>query len=181
MTPAQAESLARGLLATALPRRWTHVRAVTAAASELAGLLPSGDADLLITAAWLHDVGYAPGVAVTGLHSLDGARWLVRHGAEPELAGLVAYHSCAVFEARARALSLDEFADQPSLIADLLWYADMTTSPDGQTLTIDERLAEIRVRYGPSHLVTRFWADAEPTLREAAARVLSRVALRTHT
>jgi hypothetical protein len=25
-------------------------------------------------AAWLHDIGYAPGLAVTGLHALDGAR-----------------------------------------------------------------------------------------------------------
>jgi hypothetical protein len=34
------------------------------------------DTDLLEAAAWLHDIGYAPGLAVTGLHALDGARYL---------------------------------------------------------------------------------------------------------
>ncbi|HEX3192303.1 MAG TPA: hypothetical protein VHS30_21235 [Streptosporangiaceae bacterium] len=27
-------------------------------------------------AAWLRDIGYTPGLAVTGLHALDGARYL---------------------------------------------------------------------------------------------------------
>jgi len=34
------------------------------------------DADLLEAAAWLHDIGYTPGLAAAGLHSLDGARYL---------------------------------------------------------------------------------------------------------
>ena len=31
---------------------------------------------MLEAAAWLPDIGYAPGLAVTGLHALDGARYL---------------------------------------------------------------------------------------------------------
>jgi sirohydrochlorin ferrochelatase len=50
----------------------------------------------------------------------------------------------------------------------------MTTGPDGQDLTVTERLAEIRERYGPDHIVTRFWRRAEPTLRRAVARAEGR-------
>ncbi len=34
------------------------------------------DAGLLEAAAWLHDIGYLPELARTGLHGLDGARYL---------------------------------------------------------------------------------------------------------
>jgi HD superfamily phosphodiesterase len=34
------------------------------------------DADLIEAAAWLHDIGYAPDLAVTGQHTLDATRHL---------------------------------------------------------------------------------------------------------
>ena len=68
-----AEHLARTLLQEPLPRRWAHVQGVAARACSLAPVL-GADADLLEAAAWLHDIGYAPDLAVTGLHALDGAR-----------------------------------------------------------------------------------------------------------
>jgi putative nucleotidyltransferase with HDIG domain len=70
-----AQQLARTLLQQPLPRRWAHVQGVAARARNLAPVL-GADADLLEAAAWLHDIGYAPGLAVTGLHALDGARYL---------------------------------------------------------------------------------------------------------
>jgi HD superfamily phosphodiesterase len=63
------------LLQDPLPRRWAHVQGVAARARSLAAVL-GADADLLEAAAWLHDVGYAPGLDVTGLRALDGARYL---------------------------------------------------------------------------------------------------------
>ena len=54
-----------------------HVQGVAARAGNLASVL-GADADLLEAAAWLHDIGYAPGLAVTGLHALDGARYRAR-------------------------------------------------------------------------------------------------------
>lgn len=39
----------------------------------------------------------------------------------------------------------------------------MTTGPDGQNLSVEDRLAEIRQRYGPDDLVTRFWR--KPSVR----------------
>jgi hypothetical protein len=49
------------------------------------------DREILVAAAWLHDIGYAPGLAETGFHPLDGARWLRTAGFGDRLAGLVAY------------------------------------------------------------------------------------------
>ena len=71
--------LAQTLLQLPLPRRWAHIQ-VAARARSLAPAL-GADADLLEAAAWLHDIGYAPGLAATGLHALDGARYPARRPA----------------------------------------------------------------------------------------------------
>ena len=98
------------------------------------------DAELLEAAAWLHDIGYLPELAATGLHGLDGARYLrdVQH-AEPVLCRLVAHHSCAVIEAEERGLAdvlTREFAPPPQPLADALTFCDMTTSPDGEHVQV---------------------------------------------
>ena len=175
----RAAQLAADKLATALPRRWRHVQAVGTKAAWLGSVVPPADADLLVSAAWLHDVGYAPDIIDTGLHSLDGARWLLRNGWDSRLAGLVANHSCALYEAAERGLRevlASEFPQERSAVADALWYVDMTTGPDGQDLTPSERLEEIRARYGPQDVVTRFWRRAEPELLEAVRRTEERKA-----
>jgi hypothetical protein len=89
----------------------------------------SADADLLGAAAWPHDIGYAPGLAVTGLHQLDGARFLrdARH-AGPILRRLVAHHSCAIIEAGERGLAdvlSSEFEPAPYALSSVLTYCDM--------------------------------------------------------
>ncbi|MEU4339570.1 HD domain-containing protein [Micromonospora lupini] len=176
-SPGDAASLAERHLSGALWRRWSHVRAVAAKASSISWVV-GDDADTLVAAAWLHDVGYAPEVVDTGFHSLDGARWLARSGATPRLAALVAHHSCASYEAEIRGLGdvlAAEFPREESATSDALWFSDMTTGPDGQDLSVEARLAEIRERYGPEHLVTRFWRSAEPTLLAAVQRHSSRV------
>jgi predicted hydrolase (HD superfamily) len=175
----EAAQTARQLLATHLPQRWRHVQAVAAKAQVAASALDQVDGPMLVASAWLHDVGYAPDVADTGLHALDGARWLLKHGWPVRLAALVAHHSCALFEAEERGLArtlVAEFEHENSATSDALWYVDMTTGPDGQDVDVLERLAEIRRRYGPDHVVTRFWARAEPTLVDAVRRTESRLA-----
>ncbi|MFG2048773.1 HD domain-containing protein [Micromonospora sp. NPDC048935] len=176
--PDRAAKLSERELAAQLPRRWRHVQAVAAKAARLAPLT-SGDDDLLVAAAWLHDIGYAPQIVDTGFHALDGARWLLRRGFNPRLAALVAHHSCASYEATERGLGevlTAEFPLEISDTSDALWYADMTTGPDGQDLDVRSRLAEIRRRYGPDHLVTRFWDRAEAPLLEVVERVQERLA-----
>ncbi|MCL7459888.1 HDIG domain-containing protein [Micromonospora sp. MSM11] len=175
-----AETLAKSVLAAEIPRRWIHVQAVARKADHLSRLL-SGPTDrsVLVAAAWLHDVGYARKIVDTGFHALDGARWLRSMDIDERVVALVAYHSCAIFEAQERGLEEDlctEFSDETSPLRDALWFADMTTGPDGQDLGVIERLAEIRSRYGPDHLVTRFWLRAEPELLAVVRRTEERMA-----
>jgi hypothetical protein len=174
-----AEHLARALLQEPLPRRWAHVQGVAARARGLAAVL-GADADLLEAAAWLHDIGYAPGLAVTGLHALDGARYLrdAQH-ADAMLCRLVAHHSCAIVEAEERGLanvlSL-EFEPAPYALSSVLTCCDMTTSPDGELVPVDRRLAEIHDRYGQGHLVSRSIQRATPMILRAVEQVQDRAA-----
>lgn len=169
-----AEATARNLLEEPLPRRWAHTRGVAATARTLAGIL-GDDADLLIAAAWLHDIGYSPVLAVTGFHPLDGARYLrdTEH-ADELLCRLVAHHSCAIDGASEAGLAdelLSESTPPPEHLADALTYCDMTTGPDGQTMTVGDRIAEILTRYGPGHLVSRTITTSAPHLTAAVSRV----------
>ncbi len=70
-----AYPLAESLLAETLPRRWAHSQGVAERARTIASILGK-DADLMEAAAVLHDIGYAPDLAKTGFHPLDGARYL---------------------------------------------------------------------------------------------------------
>ncbi len=176
---AWAQDLARTLLADDLPRRWAHVQGVAARARTLEPSLDA-DAELIEAAAWLHDIGYLPELAATGLHGLDGARYLrdVQH-AEPLLCRLVAHHSCAVIEAQERGLAhvlTREFAPPPRPLADALTFCDMTTSPDGDHVQVHNRLAEIHDRYGTGHLVSRSIRRATPLILEAVGHVRARTA-----
>jgi hypothetical protein len=178
----RAHDIARSLLEHSLPRRWAHVQGVAETARTLAPIVGK-NADLLTAAAILHDIGYAPRLADTGFHPLDGARYLrdIEH-AEPMVCRLVAHHSCAIIEAEERGLARQlarEFKPAPRDLADALIYCDMTTGPDGQRMPIGQRLADIRARYGPADLVTRAIARSAPELEAATGRIARN--LRTHT
>src|SRR5215467_3367560 len=101
--PGRAKAIAVEQLAETLPRRWAHVQAVARKAEAVGSvLMEPREAVHLVSAAWLHDIGYAPALVSTGFHALDGARWLRRHGFDERVAALVAYHSCAYLEASER-------------------------------------------------------------------------------
>lgn len=76
-----------------------------------------------------------------------------------------------------RGLSGDlvEWVDEETPLRDALWWADMTTSPDGEAVTLDERLKEAQERYGPEDVVTFFLRQAEPELRAAVERTEERL------
>jgi putative nucleotidyltransferase with HDIG domain len=154
--------------------RWRHVVGVATSARAIAHSLPAADRELLVAAAWLHDIGYAPALRDSGLHALDGARYLHSTGAEPRLCGLAANHSASIVEAEVRGLAATlkaEFPVDPSEVADALTYADMTTGPQGQPMTVHERLAEILQRYPTEHVVHESILRASPTLTAAVRRV----------
>ena len=86
------------------------------------------------------------------------------------LCRLVSHHSCALIEAGERGLAdvlSSEFDPAPDVLASVLTCCDMTTSPDGQLVPVEQRLAEIRDRYGPGHLVSRSIQRATPMILRA--------------
>jgi hypothetical protein len=137
------------------------------------------DASVLVAAAWLHDIGCAADIAASGFHPLDGARYLRRQGADERVCRLVAHHRAASIEAELRGLQdalFSEFEPQESPTADALWYSHLTTGPNGERLTVEECITEIRARYGPGAIVTQFIGLAEESLLCAVRRTQSRVA-----
>lgn len=128
MKSEDAERLASELLGS-LGDRWKHTSAVAGTATAVSAALPAEDRDVLQAAAWLHDVGYAPSLAASGFHPLDGARWLRSLG-EERLAGLVAYHSGAFHEAEVRGLG-GELAESRASRALLPQHSPTATSRVG--------------------------------------------------
>jgi hypothetical protein len=163
------------LLAEALPRRWMHTQSVAAQARAVGPVL-DWNTDLIEAAAWLHDIGYAPALAVTRFHPLDGARYLRdEKDAAPAVCTLVAHHSGALAEAAERGLReplLAEFpldADSGELVA--LTYCDFTTGPGGERLSPEERVAEILSRYEPDSPVHRAVQTSAPSLLDQCREV----------
>ncbi|MFJ6669855.1 HD domain-containing protein [Actinosynnema sp. NPDC091369] len=173
----RAFELAEHLLGEPLPRRWAHVQGVAERAHSVSALFSDGDASVLVEAAVLHDIGYAPNLALTGFHPLDGARYLRDSGYPKRICALVAHHSCSYREARLRAMvdELAEWEDEETPLRDALWWADMTTTPDGQRTNVHGRIVEIMDRYGPTDLVTSFISDAEAELVAAVERTEERL------
>lgn len=153
------------------------MQGVARKAEHVAASLTLSD-DVLVAAAWLHDIGYAPGVVDVGFHPLDGARYLAGAGIPERVVNLVARHSCAIVEAEIRGIDdlVGVFADEGGVIRDALWYCDLTTSPDGEPVSAPDRIAEIKDRYGPGHIVTQFITAAAPELLAAVERTESRLA-----
>lgn len=173
-----AESNAERLLSP-LGNRWRHVQQVAEQARHVARAVPLADHDLLVAAAYLHDVGYAPALATTGFHPLDGGRWLRENGPSDRLARLVAHHSCAVYEARVRGLYdqlISEFGPEDSPTYDALVFCDMTTGPAGERVTFEDRVSEIYRRYRESHEVSRALRSSHDCLVSCHDRTIARLA-----
>jgi len=156
--------------------RWSHVQAVGDKARRFAAVLSAEDAELLVAAALVHDVGYAPSLNRLGFHAVDGARFIRAQGQE-RLACLVAHHSGALFEAEERGLveELVAFPVEDGPVMDALTFADMPTGPAGQPMTLDERIEEVQRRYRSDDPVHRAIARARPELQAAIDRTRKRL------
>lgn len=174
--PYWAETLARQQLQS-LPSRWHHTQTVAAQARIASVTIGLQDRALLEAAAWLHDIGYGPRIADTGFHPLDGARYLEGRAAPARLINLVANHSCARFEAHERGIlpELRAYELEVGPVADALIWADMTTGPTGQTVTVDVRLAEILSRYTEESPVHKAIEEASADIVAAVHRVETRL------
>ncbi|MFF5987127.1 HD domain-containing protein [Prauserella flavalba] len=166
------------LLAVRLPRRWAHSQGVGRKAEAVALAFAADDRPTLIAAAWLHDIGYAAGVRTSGMHQLDGARYLAGLGVPGRVCGLVAHHSGAVSVAAVMGLGpqLAAFSDERGPVRDALWYCDLTTSPDGLPVSFRTRMVELRARRDPNDPVralTHNGAERAAAVRRTESLLLS--------
>ncbi|HSO03553.1 MAG TPA: HD domain-containing protein [Candidatus Limnocylindrales bacterium] len=144
----EVEALSRELLGSE-GTRLAHVRTAGFVASRLAVLFDPEEAELLVAAATLHDIGYSPRIAHTGFHPLDGGVFLRAEGYPDRLARLVANHSLAVLTADEHGIHnlVEQFPREDGLLPDALAYADMHSAPDGQIIPVERRLADITRRH----------------------------------
>jgi hypothetical protein len=161
----------------AVGTRWQHSRAAAERAREIAATVAACDRSTLISAAYLHDIGYSPELDVYGFHPVDGACWLRLQDLD-RLAGLVAHHSGAIFEARARGLEaiMAEFIDERSCVSDALTYCDLMTGPAGEDVAVAHRLSDIERRHGTDSVTARTMKIASASLLAAVTRVEERLA-----
>ncbi|MGB8019613.1 MAG: HD domain-containing protein [Candidatus Nanopelagicales bacterium] len=163
----QAEVVSRELLGD-VGTKLAHVQTAARVAGHLSVLFDPTEAELLVAAATLHDIGYSPRIARTGFHPLDGAVFLRAEGFNDRLAALVAHHSWAVLTAGLHGIDdlAEQFPPEHSLLADALVYADMHSAPDGRMIPAGQRLADIALRHPQEGS-----AERALMLRAAMARV----------
>lgn len=164
-----SEGLARELLG-GTGDRWAHVQLVASTLQRILDAEPCCES--LVSAGWLHDIGYAPRLVDTGLHAVDGALFLDRAGAPREVVSLVAFHTGAEFEAEERGLvdAILQFDRPTQRDLDVLILADLLSGPTGERVTVEHRLDEIPTRYEPQHPVHRAVLRSRPYLEQCAAR-----------
>ena len=175
-SPDRARELTTCLL-RGLSDRLAHSLQAGRQARRVVGTVPASDADLLESAAVLHDIGYAPALRQTGFHPIDGAMFLLMLGAPDRLVALVAHHSESRLLADAAGLGavLSRFHREDGPVTDALAYADMTAGPTGTAMTMPERLADIMIRHAdeaPGLLAAR--RARAPRLIAAGRRVQQR-------
>jgi len=175
--------------------RLLHTAGVAAAAGRLSGTLTDAleparttpalsgetprdaEGQLLVAAAWLHDIGYCDAAIDTGFHPIDGARMLARLGWPERMSALVAHHSGARFVARPKGLAaqLAGYPDECSALSEALTYADQVTGARGQPLPMVDRMADMLRRHGPDSINAAVHHRRGPYLLAIADRVEARL------
>lgn len=158
--------------------RLAHSAAVAAQAEAIAHLVEEPWASALVDAAWLHDVGYAPTLASTGFHPLDGARWLRARRWPDPVCRLVAWHTRAGKEAELRGLLAQlqaEFEPPPAMAQAALAWADLTSLPTGERCTAEQRISEVLARYPTDSVVHQATTSSRTELLDMARQIDSRL------
>lgn len=169
--PIRAQEYARSLLHPP-GRRWRHTEAVAGVARWLAQYLPWSEGGTLVEAAYLHDIGYSPSSHIPGsilstvpaTYSPSGTLgWLPSSLTTPE----------PRYEATVRGHEhdLEAFDDEASAVSSALASCDLTTRPDGQPMTPQQRLLDVGSRYGEDSPVTNGLHAAWPELTDTVAQI----------
>lgn len=158
--------------------RLKHAKVAVRRAEEIAPVVVQADRELLLCAAWLHDVGYVVKGGGLGLHGLDGALHLEKEGWPERLCALVAHHSEARVTAAALGLTveLSRFEREEGAVADALVHADMASGPRGERMSLVERLDGIEQRHlGDPLALRRARTERRPAIMAAVLRTEQRL------
>jgi hypothetical protein len=141
----RARALATELLAGD-PGLLEHSSRAALHAARLTRAIPGSSAPDVTAAAWLHDIGYAPGIQRTGFHPLDGALYLMAEQWPERIVRLVAHHSLAALEAPFYGVGhhLSVIEPVPGVDADILISADLRSGTGDPQPTAEERLDALR-------------------------------------
>lgn len=176
---AEAAALTRSLLADH-PRRLRHCKAAGRQAASVARRIPDGlDGEAVTAAALLHDIGYLGDLARTGFHPMDGALYLAANDWPEQVVRLVAHHSHASLVAPYHGVQAHLALIPPldGLEADVLTYADLTAGLDGRGSTVEDRIADMRVRHASrQHVPVEVREQRYELLLASAERVEAAVA-----
>jgi len=142
----QARDLSRKLLSK-MPKRWAHTTGVAAEVTRLyrALQMDQDDAEGVLAAAWLHDIGHAPRLRDTGFYPLDGALYLNRRQWSFQICSLVANQCGARFAAADLGLGrrLWPFRGTEGPALDLLTYAHLTVAADGAPTSAPDGITDL--------------------------------------
>jgi hypothetical protein len=133
----------------------------------------------LIQAAFLHDIGYNPELNKNNFHPLDGAIFAQQSGFSKPVIAAILFHSEAyetVKKARTDLLDIYEtnkplLDEQDRLFIDLITYCDVQTSPQGEKISLEERVQDVVNRYGEDHLVSQMMIFCKPKYQNTIERV----------
>ncbi len=172
-----AYALAQEEMEKTLPRRWSHVKGYTEFAREIARYFVPDD-DLLVACGALAAVGFAPQHAKLGYGPVDSAHLLQSLQVPIRAIALAINYDAVAIEAEVRGFSayLAAFPDERSVVRDAVWYCDLRVGPDGQRMTLEERLAEIAIRYGDDPPMAQYLVRARDELYGAVERTEAHLA-----
>jgi putative nucleotidyltransferase with HDIG domain len=135
--------------------------------------------ELLIQAAYLHDVGYSKQLNQYNFHPLDGAVFAQQAGFPKPVIAAVLFHSEAIETVRENrndllpiySLNQKLLDEQDRLFIDLVTYCDVQTSPKGEKVSLDERVQDVVERYGENHPVSQMMIFCKPKYKETIERI----------
>lgn len=156
-----AKELAHILLADN-PDRLNHTLQVVTNCEVLSKLfsLTKEQNQLLLTSAYLHDVGYNRDFVISNFHPFDGYNYLKANDWDLDVCLLVLHHSEASTLYLISNSELYEYYEEKIpehllTIYKLLTIADMKSNSKGELVTFNKRLKDICERYGDSHPITK--------------------------
>ena len=164
----RARWVAENCLAATMPRRWAHVVGVVEAVRGVAHILSPADRATVLAAAWLHDIGVAKFARRVGSPPVDGAALATELGFPSGITSLIAHHGASLEPGSPWADHVSAHPIPPRALADVLMFAELTTTAEGRGIAAPQRIANLLAHGQP-------WDPTGALLRAAAPGLLAAV------